>query len=48
VRKQPGKYSEEVAAKRFEAALKGALNTKPLSRKSMTPKRKAKQPKASA
>jgi hypothetical protein len=32
-------YSDEEAAARFEAALKGALNTPPKPLKSMTPKR---------
>jgi len=32
-------YSEEEAQQRFQAALKGALNTPPKPLKSMTPKR---------
>jgi hypothetical protein len=38
-------YSEKESQARFEAALKGALNTPPKPLKSLTPKRDKPQPK---
>jgi hypothetical protein len=37
------KYSDKEAKRRFEAALRGGLNTPPKPLKSMTPKRSSKQ-----
>jgi hypothetical protein len=43
-RKTDEKYSKEESQKRFEAALRGGLNTPPTPLKSMTPKRTKAQP----
>lgn len=41
--KDPDRYDEKEAKKRFEAALRGGLITPPKPLKSMTPKRKKTQ-----
>ncbi len=40
---KPAQYSDKEAQERFNAALRGAMNTPPSPRKSMTPKRPKKQ-----
>jgi hypothetical protein len=44
-KRQDDEYSEQEAQQRFQAALKGALNTPAKPLKSMTPKRAKPQPK---
>ena len=48
MKKSDEQYSEQEAQQRFQAALKGALNTPPKPLKSMTPKRDKAQPKKRA
>jgi hypothetical protein len=45
MKKSDERYSDQEAQQRFQAALKGALNTPPKPLKSMTPKRAKLQPK---